>query len=180
MIGGLFKGAFGTARLAGGGFMAFVGGLSSIMAMVLGIAIGIGVWHLRYEGFPVPWPITYIWEGGGKIREVEREASRAERAKCEAEKEASRIAAEKFDGEEQARHLASMAKQLQDAQRRADDVRDEFDRYKADTEADDTQEVAAGRRAGCEPLTRRGAAGLQPRQLPYPGTGQDQDRGAGR
>jgi len=162
MIGGLFQGA----RFASGGFMAFVGGLSSIMAMVLGIAIGIGVQHLRYEGFPVPWPVTYIWEGGGKIREVEREAARAERLQCEAEKEASRIAAEKFDGEENARRHASMAKQLMEANLRAEEARNDLDAFEKLVAEEDA--ATPGRETASCRLGPRAAGGLQPRPLPYP------------
>lgn len=161
-------------------------GLSSLAKMAVGGVLVLLVVLLFYEGIgpwetsrPFSWLVPKIGISG-RVDRVRDAATAAADARCAADKEASRVAAEKFDGEEQARHLASMAKQLQDAQRRADDVQSAFDRYRADTAADDAAEVAAGRRAGCEPLTRRGSEGLQPRQLPYPGAGHDTDRGTRR
>jgi hypothetical protein len=146
-------------------------GLTSLAKMAIGGALVLLIVLLFYEGIG-PWkpprPLSWIVPSigiSGRVDRVRDEATRQARIRCEGEKEASRLAAERFDGEENARRLASMAKQLQAANRRAEEARSELEQFERDVAEED---VAASRPVDACRLGPRAAGGLQPRKLPYP------------
>lgn len=148
-------------------------GLTSIVKMAIGGVLVLLIVLLFYEGIG-PWklPRPFSWflpqiGISGRVDRVRNAATEAADARCAAEKEASRIAAEKFDGEENARRLASMAKQLQAANQRAEEARSELEQFEREVAEED---VASSRPVDACRLGPRAAGGLQPRKLPYPAT----------